>query len=639
MTSVIVSTSSGPVNITVDRDSILEIYGAANAHITDAICSYLSLLDSSPLHVGPGNKKPIRLFRHFAAELQADLKSVVLRYSELYDRIVSSTTLYGSGSITGDYLPEMRDTPVYREYHAWYRTGDPHLLSYLSSFLLYLKKLDFKDDTFNQTAFRGWLRNEEKLAKLTLPDLSGLRTVMAFLLRDFAHTNQYGKYGPGHVSERYKGPGGKSINFTITPRLARAFIQGNAFFPEPIVQCSSLPSLEYDMRQASQRFSRLVFVPKNLKVSRSICIEPNAEMYFQQLVLKDFVDYFDEVLYPFIDLRDQSRNKVASHAGSISGDVDTIDLSSASDLVSMDLIKAIMPRKILYLLLATRSSLVETDAGLKHLRKFAPMGSALCFPIQCLVFLGVNILASVNWRKDSSDMFADVSTSEIIDTIKGFVPDPYVMSGEYRLHKPLVYGDDIVLDSKVTGHVTQMLGRLGFEVNISKSYTASCAFRESCGGFYWNGFDVTPLQYRISADWNGTSITRFAGSCAHANKALEYSYYPLRKHTIAVLRQGEFPLLFSNDDVSCAIKVDGIPYNPHLRRRYNKRLQRSEVRHVTVSLCDDHRINSANHERYGYTQWWDSATRREVDSAPTRRSFSRVDSFDTRPKWVWTPLR
>lgn len=633
MTTVTVLTSSGPYDITVDGSQLLEKYGARNAHLTDAIASYLSLLDSSPLQSGP-SKKPVACFRHFLAKLVAELKETVLHFSSLFDQIVSSTTIFGGGSITGTFLPEMIDTPIFREYHHWFRTGDPHLLAYISSFLLYLKKLDFDDVTFHETAFRGWEKNEEKLANLTLPDHTGLRDVIHYLLRDLEFNNPFGKYGPGHVSERYKGPLGKSLNFTVTPRLVRAFGKTDAH--DAIAYA---PVWKYDNRPATKRFSRLVFVPKNLKTSRSICIEPNAEMYFQQMILQDFVDYFDDSLSKFIDLRDQSRNKCASLWGSVNGDIDTIDLSSASDLVSMDLVRLIFPRHVLYKLIATRSSLVEVGPkDVRRLKKFAPMGSALCFPIQCIIFLGVNILAAVKWRKGSNDYFSSVTVREIEDTIKSFYDDVSDVAPVNRLHSPLVYGDDIVVDSKLTATVTQMLSSYGFEVNSSKSYMASCAFRESCGGFYWHGHDITPLQYRIKAGWNGTPITQFSSACAHVNKAYEYSYYRLRAHHIGQLRRGQFPLLFSNEDVSCSIKVDGIAYNPHLRHRYNKDLCRTEVRRVTVGPKKTIETYHENHESYGLIRWWDAAVRRDED-ARSQRAFARADSFDSRPVWGWTPYR
>ena len=627
----------------------MEQYGEKNALVEDAILSYISLLDSSPLQTDELGYKPAKIFRHFAKELCADLKSVVLRYSELFDMIVESTTLYGSGSITGEFIDGMKDTPIFHEYLTFHRTGNPHLLTFIASFLVFLKKMDYDDETFHATAFRGWLKNEEKLRTLSLPDTIGLKTVVHTLLRGWEFSRPYGRYGPGHVSERYMGSIEKSIHFSVDPVLRKAFLEPNFFsgFEEPLVCPVSLPRQKSDVRPSALRFARIKFVPKNLKTSRSICIEPNAKMFFQQMVSRSLEDHFSTKLFEYVDLQDQLRNREAAALGSVTGDLDTIDLSSASDLISYDLVKRIMPRKLLFLMQATRTSRVKTSKGVLELQKYAPMGSALCFPTQCLIFLSVCILASVNVKKGSNDLFAPVSPDEVLHEMELFVDykGKYVPWRDY--YRPLVYGDDIVVDSKLTPHVTQMLEALGLEVNNSKSYKASCAFRESCGGFYWNGFDITPCQFRVRANWRGTVVSRHMSMVEHCNKLLEYGYFRSRKHFLLVLRESSpYPVLFSNLDISGAVKVLGVPYNAHLSSRFNKDLQRAEVKSVGARAIYSHdtkaerkRTKSMAHERYGYMRWWDTASRREVDSQPRGKGFARFDSFDSRPVWRWTPYR
>jgi hypothetical protein len=43
-----------------------------------------------------------------------------------------------------------------------------------------------------------------------------------------------------------------------------------------------------------------------------------------------------------------------------------------------------------------------------------------------------------------------------------------------------------------------VLESAGFVVNLTKSYSAG-PFRESCGGDYWNGYDITPFYARSLA--------------------------------------------------------------------------------------------------------------------------------------------
>jgi hypothetical protein len=176
--------------------------------------------------------------------------------------------------------------------------------------------------------------------------------------------------------------------------------------------------------------------------------------------------------------------------------VDTIDLSSASDSVSWSLVKRIFPPKVLKHLLATRTKTVKTPGGeLVELNKFAPMGSALCFPIQCTVFSAVVILAGILYRwgieECQPDLLSGLDVSNLIQ--RTFRTSLLDVSEDHRLQAFFVYGDDIICDSRITSNVVDLLRALGFRVNIGKSYTGPSLFRESCGIFAFNGIDVTPL--------------------------------------------------------------------------------------------------------------------------------------------------
>lgn len=638
--------STGVYPLRVDIVTLEAKYGGNASHICEAILSYLALLDDHPSIASQG-RKPVRVFRRFKNQLENDFKTTVLRFASLFDKIVGSTTLFGSGSITGDYCTEMVDTPIFREYHHWYKTGDPVFLGFVTTFLLYCKKVAYQDEAFNQTAFRGWLENEERLAALSLPDLTGLKTVMSVLTRNFTPSNPYGKFGPGAVSERYKGSIGKSSSFRMSPMLARAFTRGNIFTEfKARVPLKGVPSMRFhSLKRRRSKVSRLTFVAKDLKTSRSICIEPNADMFFQQMVLKDFLNIFEGDLSNFIDLHDQSRNQRAALYGSITGELDTLDLSSASDLLSMDLVKRIMPRKVLYWLLATRSKRVLTKDGTEHiLNKFAPMGSALCFPVQCLVFFGVIVYCSTIWNKNGDLWTTDIDERDVEETLRSYEPS-MARSTVRFLHSPLVYGDDLVTDYRISEMVIQVLESLGFKVNTSKSYFSSCAFRESCGEFYWNGFYITPLRFLIKPDWGANRISQYASNVAHINTCFDHGRFMLRKHHIQRTRHlfHPWPLYFtSSEEDSLGVKTLGIAYNPHLRTRnlhtdkYD--LDRAEVRRILSMPKDKNTSYAAGFELYRYAQWWSAVT--GAGEEERRNTFaSNSDLRDSRAVWRWTPIR
>jgi len=58
-----------------------------------------------------------------------------------------------------------------------------------------------------------------------------------------------------------------------------------------------------------------------------------------------------------------------------------------------------------------------------------------------------------------------------------------------------VFGDDIVLPTYLAGTLMELLGDVNFIVNNEKSFTSG-DFRESCGGDYRAGKDVTPVYIR-----------------------------------------------------------------------------------------------------------------------------------------------
>lgn len=98
--------------------------------------------------------------------------------------------------------------------------------------------------------------------------------------------------------------------------------------------------------------------------------------------------------------------------------------------------------------------------------KFAPMGSALCFPIQTLIFSCVIEVAARRARAATS-----------------FHNDVW-----------RVFGDDIIVPDVLFRDVAEMLSELGFVLNRAKSFAFPARFRESCGGEGYDGINVSPLK-------------------------------------------------------------------------------------------------------------------------------------------------
>lgn len=142
-----------------------------------------------------------------------------------------------------------------------------------------------------------------------------------------------------------------------------------------------------------RRVAKLQVVPKSALTGRTICMEPVTLQFYQQMVRRSLYRYIGShpQLGHHIHLTDQSVNRNAACEGSKFGRLATIDMSSASDSVSWSLVEKVFSRTPLFpWLSATRSLQVELPSGETiETKKFAPMGSALCFPTMCLVFAAI----------------------------------------------------------------------------------------------------------------------------------------------------------------------------------------------------------------------------------------------------------
>lgn len=242
--------------------------------------------------------------------------------------------------------------------------------------------------------------------------------------------------------------------------------------------------------EGKEKPCRLSLVPKTLKGPRTIAVEPVAMQYAQQLCSEQLIASMERSsLTRHIDFTDQTVNRKLAYRGSLDGSVATIDLSEASDRVSLTLVNALFASEpdLLARLLAFRSTHVKLPAGtpfmgrIVPLRKYSTSGSALTFPVETLVFFILSLSAVVE-RNMASYSSLRAAISALARTVN-------------------VYGDDIVVPS---GDCSQVMARLeanGLKVNRSKTFWKGL-FRESCGGDYFKGYDVTPtyLKHDLPSD-------------------------------------------------------------------------------------------------------------------------------------------
>lgn len=220
--------------------------------------------------------------------------------------------------------------------------------------------------------------------------------------------------------------------------------------------------------------SKATAVPKDSRGPRGISMEPIEHMWFQQGIWRQMKEILEShpLTAGHVNFSDQTINGDLALKASKDGQMATLDLKEASDRVSYNLVRLLFPERLFRDLDCTRST--HTDFPLKPetlrlcLRKFAPMGSAVCFPTEALIFWAIcvgTLVDRLNW-----------------DYLKA--------AGAV-----FVYGDDIIVPTEYAETIIEALEAFNLRVNTQKSYFSGW-FRESCGVDAYHGEVVTPVKVK-----------------------------------------------------------------------------------------------------------------------------------------------
>jgi len=208
--------------------------------------------------------------------------------------------------------------------------------------------------------------------------------------------------------------------------------------------------------------SVLFTVPKKTDIDRCACKEPDLNMYLQ----KGVGSHLRRRLRRFgINLNDQSINRRLAALGALDNSLATLDLSSASDTITIGCVEALLPSDWFAYLDDIRSHSVLVDGVYHRMEMFSSMGNGFTFELESLIF------------------WALARTVLYFEGISGVVS---------------VYGDDIICPSQGADMISWVLHEFGFAVNPEKSFITG-PFRESCGGHYHHHEDVTPFYLKRKA--------------------------------------------------------------------------------------------------------------------------------------------
>lgn len=474
----------------------------------------------------------------------------------------------------------------------------------INTLLQFIVRLTLKDVTWIEDEnLRTYIEFEDYIKSVDYPVelLSQLNEVARDLFRSYEY-NGYPHHGNGATSTTPKGAGiatkfHKFVNTWGTYQLQRHHDFGH-------------PLIGDDVVNGNEVVTRITFVPKGIDKKRVVSAEPICNMFWQEALASCLDTMFQKDKRWHIDLHDQGHNQRLALHGSSSMDYATIDLSAASDSVTLSLVRGIfkgIPALNDWLRCRTRLGLLPNGNTIR-LEKFAPMGSALCFPVECMVFSLIVQLAN---RLNHVDTY-------------------------FR-----VYGDDIIVHRSIYHTVVDILERLHFSVNYDKTFGPYSQFTESCGIECYQGTDVSPFRLPRNFDIvevlgrrkdSVPSPGRVTGAIELCNSLFESGLLSCRNYLLHEMVE-VIPNLPFSDSLEFGLRtIESSNYR--CKFRYNRDLQRIEhkvcVLVVTHSRVPDDVRYQLLLERYAQT------TRTQLLYPSDRIELMAGDSHShLRNKWRW----
>jgi len=237
----------------------------------------------------------------------------------------------------------------------------------------------------------------------------------------------------------------------------------------------SIPAENPEILLLDEATAKVVLVPKDSRGPRLISCEPLEIQWIQQGLGRALVEQLETSKWTkgFVNFTDQEVNRKLALQASKDGLWVTLDMKDASDRVSLSLVETLFQDhpKLLSAITAARSSKTRLPCGTEvPLNKYAPMGSALCFPVEALVFWALSVSAITHTNG---------------------IPLREARKCVY------VYGDDIIVRESDYTALLQCLPQVGLKFNESKCCVAR-SFRESCGCDAYQGVDVTPVKLKTT---------------------------------------------------------------------------------------------------------------------------------------------
>lgn len=457
---------------------------------------------------------------------------------------------------------------IYDESSIYYN-DHPILVDSVRQICLTFKKMEL-DCTQErvQAAITNFTAIEHELQSFSASeeDIQEFSRVSSVLWDNLVHSLCYDKllprHGPGATAERISGNQKYHWRYWYE-RLELYFPIVDRGYSISVHDAKELEEVTF-VPELSELPVRVVTVPKTLKAPRIIAIEPVCMQYTQQAVrglLQEAIEH-DDCTKGHVNFRDQSVNQRLAMISSSRGHLATVDLSDASDRVSRDLALVMFRANpdIQDLIDACRSTSAILPSGeiISPLRKFASMGSALCFPIESMYFYTICVAALLK-VKNLPVTFANC----------------FAVSRDVH-----VYGDDIVIPVAYAKTVLEYLQKYNCKVNPNKTFVSGC-FRESCGVDAFRGELVTPTYLRRERPKNRRQVQRLISWVATANLFYKRGYWRTAQLLWKSVERIIGPLPYVSENSSALGRISYLGYRSV--GRWNRKLQRFEIKALVPS--------------------------------------------------------
>jgi len=340
------------------------------------------------------------------------------------------------------------------------------------------------------------------------------------------------KHGPGATADRLRGNAKYDVE-EWPERLDAVFPYMEYGIPalayaDPLIRSEIYGDMDPVRfpQVKDERPSRMVLVPKTMKTPRVIAAEPTALQFMQQAIARPLVRLLEDrgsLVSGMIGFTEQEPNQDMARRGSLDGSLATLDMSEASDRVSrLQVVSSVRCfRNFAAALEATRSLSVDlpsvkgsTRRETVPIQKFAMMGSALCFPMEAMVFLAAVFLGIEDYLRHKGELGRGILSKEDVESFRGSVR---------------VFGDDIIVPVDCVYFVLDVFKSLGWKTNFDKSFWTG-RFRESCGADYFDGRWVTPIRFRHDWPRSRRDVSEVAGLVSFRNQSYKAGMRRVARH-------------------------------------------------------------------------------------------------------------